>query len=115
MHMGGRQDQYSNCSFIFLKSTTILYLILCVVGSFFLGIIINGLVKFEVDGEIIPTFSKCVSSCLSHAWCLKGNVYGFWFKHLICPRVEGTFVLGQFCLYLSCVGKDVIIIFAHGL
>ena len=33
-----------------------MYVILCVVGSFLLGTIINRLAKFEVDGEIIPTF-----------------------------------------------------------
>ena len=54
-----------------------LYVILCVVGSFFVGTIITRLAKFEADGEIIPVFSKSVSSCLSHVWCLRGNVYGF--------------------------------------
>ena len=48
-----------------------------------LGTIITGLAKFEVDGEIIPAFSKSVSSFHSPEWCLRGNVYGFWFKGMI--------------------------------
>ena len=42
------------------------------------------LAMFEVDGEIIPAFSKSVSSCLSLAWCLWNDAYVcFWFKGLI--------------------------------
>ena len=37
-----------------------------------------GYAKFEVEGDIMPAFSKPVNSFLKQAMCLRGNVYSFW-------------------------------------
>ena len=42
--------------------------------SFFFGTIIMEHAKFEVEGDIIPTFSKYISSHCSYAWYLRESV-----------------------------------------
>ena len=60
-----RLNQYSSCSFTFLKSINILYDTSHVDMSFSLGTMIMGLAKFEVEGDIILVLYNSVNSSLN--------------------------------------------------
>ena len=53
--------------------------------------------ELEVEGDIVPAFSKSINSFLSQSWSLRGNVYvnSFWAKGLIL-----SLGISQFCQWL---------------
>ena len=59
-------------------------MISCVDGSFYLCNYDDRGAKFEVEGDVMPAFSKVFSSFLSQLWCLRDSVYGFDLGHLCC-------------------------------
>ena len=64
-------------------------------ASFFFGTVLTRDAKFDMEGDMMPTFPMSVNSFLSQAWHSRGNVYGSWSEGFILSLGLRSFGLSQ--------------------